>query len=397
MLYGLYRLSPLGYVLVTLLLAHLSMMCVTLFLHRCQSHRGVKFHPLVSHMMRFWLWLTTGIVTRFWVAIHRKHHAKCDEEEDPHSPQQLGLKCIFLGGLKFFRRPSPPTEKLQATLERYGHGTPDDWVERNIYTRHYRKGVCILLGVYGLLLGVPGLGVWFVQIAWTLFFANGAINGIGHYWGYRNFETPNAARNVLPLGLLIGGEELHNNHHTFSSSPRFSVKWWEFDVGWLYIRILQALGLAKVKRLAPQLQKNPHKLQIDVDTLRVLVANRFRVMAAYRKRVLLPVFREERGRLGKAEHAVFQRKSWRLLGREHSLINTREEQQLQKLLATAGQKLRTVYQFRIQLQEIWEKATRCKDLSAVRQVQEWCQQAEETGIEVLREFARQVRTYTCHP
>src|SRR5437879_6137579 len=246
--HGLIPLSWWGYIVVTLVLTHVTIASVTIYLHRSQAHRGLDLHPAIAHFFRFWLWLTTGMVTKEWVAIHRKHHAKVETDEDPHSPQTRGIRKVLLEGAELYRKESKNLE----TLEKYGHGTPDDWVERNVYTRHSWQGVGLMLAINLVLFGPIGMTIWAIQMMWIPVTAAGIINGIGHYWGYRNYECSDAATNILPLGILIGGEELHNNHHTFATSAKLSSKWYEFDIGWGYIRVLETLGLAKVKKVAPK-------------------------------------------------------------------------------------------------------------------------------------------------
>jgi stearoyl-CoA desaturase (delta-9 desaturase) len=248
-------------VLITLALTHVTIVTVTVFLHRSQAHRALDLHPAVNHFFRFWLWLTTGMVTREWVAVHRRHHAKCETPEDPHSPQVLGLGKVMSEGAELYKAAADDGE----TLSRYGHGTPDDWLERNLYGRFTWHGVGLLLILDVLLFGVYGITMWAVQMLWIPFFAAGVINGVGHFWGYRNFETADAATNIVPWGILIGGEELHNNHHAFPSSARLSSKWWELDIGWFYIRLLGALGLARVKKVAPEPRADGDGV-IDMDT-----------------------------------------------------------------------------------------------------------------------------------
>ena len=275
MLYGLLNLSFWGYVVATLILTHITIIGVTIYLHRYQAHRGLELHPLLSHFFRFWLWLTTGMVTKEWAAIHRKHHAKCETAEDPHSPQVKGLKKVLWEGAELYQEEA----KNQETLERYGQGTPDDWLERNIYTRHSAKGIVLMLLIDLLLFGIPGITIWALQMAWIPFHAAGVINGIGHYWGYRNFECKDAARNIFPWAFWIGGEELHNNHHTFATSAKFSVKWWEFDIGWGYIKLFSLLKLAKVKRLPPKVKIVPNKTCVDIETVKAIITGRFQVMS----------------------------------------------------------------------------------------------------------------------
>ena len=249
LIHGMLDLSAWQILLATLVLTHITIASVTIYLHRYSAHRALDLHPLPAHFFRLWLWLTTGQVTKEWTAIHRKHHAKCEQAEDPHSPHVHGIKTVLLSGAELYRKES----KNKETLERYGHGTPDDWIERNIYSRFSWQGVAIMLIIDVALFGVLGLTLWAVQMMWIPVTAAGIINGAGHFWGYRNFEAPDASTNLVPWGIIIGGEELHNNHHTYPTSAKLSVKPYEFDLGWAYIRILQALGLASVKKTPPKL------------------------------------------------------------------------------------------------------------------------------------------------
>jgi stearoyl-CoA desaturase (Delta-9 desaturase) len=230
-------------ILYTLVMTHITIICVTLFLHRSQAHRAVTFNPAVTHFMRFWLWLTTGMVTRQWVAIHRKHHQKSDQEGDPHSPQVYGIWRVLFGGAFLYHAASKDAEMV----DRLGIGTPDDWVERNVYARHSRLGIMIMLFINCVLLGPIGLLVWTIQMIWIPFWAAGVINGLAHWWGYRNADTNDTSRNLIPWGIFIGGEELHNNHHSNGVSARLSRRWFEIDIGWVYIKLLSGLGLATVK------------------------------------------------------------------------------------------------------------------------------------------------------
>ncbi|MFP5406683.1 MAG: acyl-CoA desaturase, partial [Gammaproteobacteria bacterium] len=264
-------------VVFTLALTHVTIAAVTIYLHRCQAHRALDLHPVVSHFFRFWLWLTTGMVTREWAAIHRKHHARCETSDDPHSPVRWGLQKVLLEGSELYRAEAKNTE----TIAKFGHGTPDDWIERNLYTRRSGLGVVLMLAIDVLLFGAIGLTVWAVQMLWIPVWAAGVVNGLGHARGYRNFDCPDAATNLVPWGILIGGEELHNNHHTFASSAKLSVKWYEFDIGWMYIRILSFLRLASVRRTVPKPKLVEARHVIDLATVQAVVAHRYDVMAHY--------------------------------------------------------------------------------------------------------------------
>lgn len=384
--HGFLHLSWWGYLVALLILTQITIAAVTIYLHRCQAHRALELHPIVSHFFRLWLWLTTGMVTKEWTAIHRKHHAKVETADDPHSPQVKGLKKVMWQGAELYRKES----RNQDTLTRYGEGTPDDWIERHVYTPHSAMGIVIMLIIDLALFGVAGLTIWALQMAWIPFFAAGVVNGVAHYWGYRNFECQDASRNIIPIGFFIGGEELHNNHHTYGTSAKFSVKWWEVDVGWGIIRTLQLFGLAKPKRVPPKAKLLLGKSSVDTDTLKAIITNRFQVMARYSKDVIMPVFREERKRAGEASYALLRRIRT-LLVRETSLVDPSKKQELAQVLAK-HQPLNIVYQFRLKLQNIWARST-ASQKELLEALQEWCRQAETSGIEVLREFASYLKAH----
>lgn len=385
-MHGILQLPWWGYIIALLILTQFTILGVTIYLHRCQAHRALDLHPIVSHFFRFWLWMTTGMVTKEWTAIHRKHHAKVETGEDPHSPQVQGIWKVLLEGTELYRKESRNKE----TLERYGHGTPDDWIERNVYTAHSAMGIIFMLIIDLALFGTMGLTIWAFQMAWIPFWAAGVVNGIGHYVGYRNFECADASRNISPIGFFIGGEELHNNHHTYATSAKFSVKWWEFDMGWMLIRLLQALGLAKPKRVPPKPRLVPNKAAVDVDTVKAIITNRFVVMANYSRNVILPVFRDERHRASEAGKAML-RHVRTLLVREQSLVDASGQQQLANTLEQY-RSLNVVYQFRLKLQNIWAKST-ATPAELLEALQEWCRQAEATGINALRDFVQHLKGY----
>lgn len=387
MLYGLLNLSFWGYVIAAIVMIQISYACITVYLHRCQAHRALDVHPIVSHFCRFWLWLTTGMQTKEWVAIHRKHHAKCETVDDPHSPQILGIRKVLLQGAELYRAAKKDPEIKQ----RYGQGTPDDWIERNLYTRYTVSGLILMLLIDVVLFGIPGITIWAFQAMATPLGAAGVINGIGHFWGYRNFECDDAARNVFPLGIFFAGEELHNNHHTFASSAKLSVHWWEFDIGWFYIRCLQMLRLAKVKKIPPKLERVANKMQIDIDTLKVIVNNRFQVLAHYSRDVILPVLREERRKAGNAGSALLQRAKT-LLIRTDSLLDDPSRERIAEVLKQ-HQALQLVYQYRLKLQAIWTRTT-ASQRELLDALHQWCKEAEGTGIATLRQFAARLRGYT---
>jgi stearoyl-CoA desaturase (delta-9 desaturase) len=386
---GLLNLSFWGVVLATLLLTHITIISVTVFLHRAQAHRALTLHPIASHFFRFWLWLTTGMVTKEWVAIHRKHHAKCETSDDPHSPQILGIYKVLWEGAELYKAESNNTD----TLTRYGHGTPDDWLERNVYARFSILGVTLMLFIDLALFGLAGISVWGIQMLWIPFWAAGVINGLSHYWGYRNYETKDASANIFPWAILIGGEELHNNHHAFPSSAKLSSKWWEFDAGWFYIRALRMMGLAKIKKIAPKPQRLPDKQVIDLDTLRAVVRNRLYVMADFGRHVVIPVLKEE---LQKADSSgrQFLKRARALLMREDTRLNQQDRVCLQNALSVS-QTLRTVYEHRMSLQAIWGR-TSANHERLLESLREWCAQAEASGITYLKDFAQILRSYSLH-
>lgn len=385
MLYGYLNLSFWGYVVYTLICTHITIAAVTIFLHRHQAHRALDLHPIVSHFFRAWLWLTTGMDTKAWAAIHRKHHAKCETAEDPHSPQILGLKQVLFEGAELYKSEA----KNQETLDRYGRGTPDDWLERNVYHAHSGKGYFITMVVNVFLLGIPGITVWAIQMAWIPLFAAGMINGVGHYIGYRNFECPDAATNISPWGILIGGEELHNNHHTYPTSAKLSVKWFEFDIGWLYIKTLSLLGLAKVKRLPPIGKLIPGKNSVDTETLSAVINGRFQLMAQYSSNVIMPIFNLEKNHMADID-SLGNIKS--TLIRDDSLVDDAGRRRLELFLART-QQLKIAYQFRKKLQEIWAKTTATQK-ELLEALQDWCKQAEGTGIKYLQDFVSYLQSYT---
>ena len=384
-LYGLLDLSFWGYVLTTFILVQITMLSVTVYLHRDQAHRALDLHPALRHFFRFWIWCTSGMLTREWVAIHRKHHAFCETPDDPHSPVIYGIKKVLLEGAELYRA----EKDNPATLEKFGRGTPDDWLEKNVYLRIPYGGILLLVLVDLLLFGIPGIIIIAVQMVSMPVFAAGVINGLGHYSGYRNFECDDASTNIVPWGILIGGEELHNNHHAFPTSAKFSVRRWEFDIGWLYIRVLQAIGLARVNKVAPRpaLQANPGK-QVDLENLRAIIVNRMHVLRDYTRQVTLPVLKKERAIA--AGNAAF-RKAKNLLIRQPRLLDDKAKQRLCELLSN-NVALETVHEFREKLRELWSGANVSNE-KLLAQLKEWCAEAEASGIKVLEEFAGRLRSY----
>ncbi len=388
--YGLLDLTPWQAVGACMVLTHITIIAVTVFLHRCQAHRALALHPWVSHFFRLWLWLTTSMVTKEWVGIHRKHHAKCETADDPHSPQVLGLGKVLGEGAELYRAAS----RDRASIERYGRGTPDDWVERRIYSRFTWLGLGVMLVFDLLLFGIYGITIWAVQMMWIPIWAAGVVNGLGHYYGYRNYESADASTNISPWGIVIGGEELHNNHHAFPSSAKLSSKWWEIDIGWFYIRVLSLLGLATVKKVAPRPCVIPDKAAVDMDTLKAVIVGRMHVFARYAHEVLLPVTRTELCRSqGQCRRVAWRAK--RLLVLEGARIDGNAKARLEQLLAQS-QQLATAYQYRERLREIWERAAPSQE-ALLKSLQDWCQQAECTGIQALETFSRSLRGYSLQP
>jgi stearoyl-CoA desaturase (delta-9 desaturase) len=372
----------------TMVMTHITIASVTIFLHRCQAHRALDLHAIPSHFFRLWLWMTTGQVTKEWASIHRKHHAKCETEEDPHSPVVKGIKTVFWQGAELYRAES----KNKETMIKYGHGTPDDWIERNLYTRFSWQGVALMLIIDFILFGAIGITVWAVQMLWIPVNAAGVINGIGHYWGYRNYECADAATNIVPIGILIGGEELHNNHHTFGTSAKFSTKWYELDIGWVYIQILQTVGLAKVKKVAPEPKLVASKEIVDQTTLQSVIANRYEVMAKYTKS-LKKMWHAELEHLrekAKLEDA-FLASSKKLLHSEPTKLQAVDLQQLKELF-NHSKALQTMHEMRVELNAIWERSNDTRE-QLVHKLQDWCKRAEESGILALQEFSFRLRRY----
>jgi stearoyl-CoA desaturase (delta-9 desaturase) len=377
------------YVLITLALTHVSIAAITIFLHRSQAHRAVDLHPIVSHFFRLWLWLTSGVVTKEWVAIHRKHHAKCETVEDPHSPQTRGIKKVLFEGAELYRAEA----KVAATLEKYGHGTPDDWMERNVYSRHSVLGVALMMIINLALFGPIGLTIWAVQMAWMPIMAAGIINGVGHYWGYRNFACEDASTNVLPWGILIGGEELHNNHHAYGTSARLSNKWYEFDIGWLYIKLMSYVRLATVRKLAPKVKWLPAKPLCDLDTLQAVITHRYDVMTRFVKSVRDDTAAE----IAKLKAGSNVPQNWNLesfrgwLYKEPSELAAADKAELDKLLGKS-ERLQTVYRMRQELSAIWGRSTASRE-QLLEQLQAWCKRAEESGVQSLKDFSVRLRCY----
>jgi len=385
---GLVALPWWGYILAALLMTHITIAAVTIYLHRHSAHRALDIHPAVAHFFRLWLWLTTGMSTKAWTAIHRKHHAKCETEEDPHSPQILTLKKVLLEGSELYRKEAANQE----TLDKYGHGTPDDWMERNVYTRTDKGGVAIMLVTDILLFGPLGLTIWAIQMLWIPVTAAGVINGVGHYFGYRTFQVEDASTNIVPWGILIGGEELHNNHHAYASSARLSNKWYEFDIGWFYIRVLETFNLAQVKKLAPQVKMEAGKSKCDLQTLQAVITHRYDVLARFTRSVRTTCAEElRRMREHKSGHSVDLQTMKRWLHLDAKLVSEQEKARLDEVLSTS-KVLTTVYSMRQELAMLWQRSTANKE-QLLSQLEDWCHRAEKSDIAPLRDFSRTLRCY----
>jgi len=387
--HGLLRFSWWQLVVYTAVVTHITIIGVTVYLHRCQAHRALDLHLAVSHFFRFWLWMTTGMLTGQWAAIHRKHHAKCETEEDPHSPQTRGIWKVLLEGAELYRSEA----KNEETMRKFSHGTPNDWMERNVYTKYPILGVSLMMVLNVALFGLVGLTVWAVQMIWIPFWAAGVVNGLAHFWGYRNFNSADASTNIFPWGILIGGEELHNNHHTYATSAKLSNKWYEFDIGWMYIRIMSAFRLAKVKKIAPTPRLTTGKLVLDQDTLQAVLANRYEVMARYGK-ALKRAYRQELAHLkevGAREKYQVMRGARSWFHKEEAGLDEPQKRQLPQIFANS-QKLRTYIELRNELAAMWERSNASREQLLV-QLQDWCHRAEQSGIKALQEFATRLRRY----
>ncbi|MGF6738813.1 DesA family fatty acid desaturase [Paraburkholderia atlantica] len=387
--HGLLHFSWWQLVVYTLIVTHVTIIGVTVYLHRCQAHRALDLHPVASHFFRFWLWMTTGMLTGQWAAIHRKHHAKCETEEDPHSPQTRGIWKVLLEGAELYRTEA----KNEETMRKFSHGTPDDWIERNVYTKYPILGVSLMMVINVALFGVVGLTIWAVQMVWIPFWAAGVVNGLAHFWGYRNFNSSDASTNIFPWGIIIGGEELHNNHHTYATSAKLSNKWYEFDIGWMYIRIMQAFRLAKVKKIAPTPRLTTGKLVLDQDTLQAVLANRYEVMERYAK-AIKRAYRQELAHLkevGAREKYQVMRGARSWFHKEEAGLNEPQRLQLPQIFASS-QKLKTYIDMRNELAAMWERSNASRE-QLLAQLQDWCHRAEESGIKALQDFAMRLRRY----
>ena len=380
---GLFQLPWWGYVLATLAMTHVTIAGVTIYLHRHQAHRALDLGPVPSHFFRFWLWLTTGMITKEWAAIHRKHHAKCETAEDPHSPQVLGINRVLWGGVFLYVKESHNRE----TMERYGHGTPDDWLERRLYTPLHKVGIFAMLALDLVLFGaLPGVLIWVVQMAWIPFWAAGVINGVGHYWGYRSFACRDASTNILPWGILIGGEELHNNHHAYATSAKLSNKWYEFDIGWGYIRLLEILGQARVKKVAPRARLGPLRQTVDLETLQAVITHRYDVLSRYLKSARKAAAEEIR----RLQVDASQGRTVKRLLREDGAAAVSPAET--RSLLDRSECLAKLVAMRAELESLWARSTATHE-QLVQQLQEWIRHAEQSGIRQIEEFSLSLRRY----
>lgn len=373
--------------IVLLVFTQLTIFSVTLYLHRSQAHRGVDFHPVLNHFFRFWTWLTTSMITREWVAIHRKHHAKVETEEDPHSPQTKGIGNVFWRGVELYRE----ARGQRADIEQYGKGAPDDWIERHVYTPHANLGPTLLLLINATLFGLPGVALWAIQMAWIPFWAAGVINGLGHWWGYRNFESSDTSTNLTPWGVWVGGEELHNNHHAFPSSARFSMRRWEVDIGWIVIKGMEKVRLAKVLRVAPTLDIRPNIAVPDADTLKALLSHRFQAMTDYQRNVLKPALKEEAAQAGAKLRALLPRKLRRGLVDDGRWLKPDAREQLRNWVSQRP-RISALVEHRARLSALLE--ARSHDAAErLKALQAWCHEAEASGIRALQEYSARLKGY----
>jgi len=377
-----------GMALVLLVFTQLTIFAVTLYLHRSQAHRGVDFHPVISHFFRFWVWLTTSMITKEWVAIHRKHHAKVETEEDPHSPVTKGISAVFWRGVELYRE----ARTMRADIDQYGRGAPDDWIERRLYTPHANLGPTVLFFINTVLFGLPGVALWAIQMAWIPFWAAGVVNGLGHWWGYRNFESADTSTNLTPWAFWIGGEELHNNHHAFPSSARFSMRRWEFDIGWAAIRALQAVKLAKVLRVAPSMDVRPNIAVPDAETLKALLSHRFQAMTDYQRNVFVPALREEAAFAGAKLRKLLPRRMRRGLVNDGRWLKPACRAELNDWVEQRP-RIRVLVEHRARLSALLE--ARSNDAAErLKALQAWCQDAEASGIAALQAYAARLKGYT---
>lgn len=383
--HGLFNMPWWGYVIYILAMTHVTILAVTIYLHRNQAHRALELHPLVSHFFRFWLWMTTGMITKEWAAVHRKHHAFSDKVGDPHSPNVVGIKKVLLEGVELYQEEC----KNKASMDKYGTGTPEDWIERKIYTPHSKMGIFFMLVINFVLFGPIGLTLWAIQMLWIPINAAGVINGIGHFWGYRNFQCVDKSRNIIPFGFFIGGEELHNNHHTFGTSAKFSYKWYEFDLGWMWICIMSSVGLAKVKKVSPVPQVSKEKLVPDFDTLEAIVSNRYNLMATYAKELK----QDCKNEIARLQNSLHEKISWgrikSLLAKDQDMLTSDEKKTVSNIMANSPM-LKKVFALRAELTTLWQKSSLSRE-ELLNRLQTWCKNAEASGIKKIQLFSLRLK------
>jgi len=383
---GLIEFTWLEYVVYTLVVTHITIVCITLYLHRGVCHSAIEIRPVLAHFFRFWLWLTTSMRTADWVAIHRKHHAKVETIEDPHSPAFYGISTVFLQGADLYHEEKNNKE----TIDKYSQNCPTDWIEEKLYTGRNNLGILLLFIANIILFGVVGIIIWSIQMAWTPIFAAGGINGAGHYWGYRNFDTNDDSTNMSPLALIIGGEELHNNHHAFPTAAKFSLKPWEFDIGWLYIKIFSLLGQVRVKRLATKTIISSPNNSLDSETGYALLKSKITVITNYTRNVLKPILYDET-RNAKNDIKKLLRQSKNTLARQPNRISNQDTTRLQEIFKECSS-LQTVYHLRNQLYDILH-ARNTEHENFIETLNRWCEDAKSTGIDCLNDFSDSLKGY----
>ena len=373
-----------GYIATAMALCHVTIAAVTIYLHRSATHRGLDLHPVVAHFFRAWLWLSTGMVTKEWVAIHRKHHAKCDTIEDPHSPVIHGHFGVLRFGVDMYRKEA----KNPDTIERYGRGTPNDWIERNVYSRYTWQGMGLSLIAFVALFGAIGVSMWCIQLIWIPITAAGIINGTGHSAGYRNHHTEDSSTNFMPIGILIGGEELHNNHHAYGTSAKFSNRWYEFDIGWMYITILSALGLATVRKVAPKLVVRANEGESHA-TLEAIITHRYRVMQDYARVVKITAKTEFSALKARAErgeiHLPDLSQTLKDFRADTSTLADAQRARLAQLFAHS-EALKKLYQMKQELAALWGRSTESSE-QLISRWNAWRHSAEGSNIAPLRAFS----------
>lgn len=384
---GVLDLSAWQVVLYTLIMTHISIVSITVYLHRAMAHRAMDVHPALAHFFRFWCWFTMATITKEWISVHRKHHAKCETDEDPHSPVRKGLKTVLSTGAELYQAEISKKE----TLERYGKGTPETWVDVNVYAKHKNLGVTLLGFMNIILLGPIGITVWAIQMLWQPVHAAGIINGIGHAFGYRNFECADASRNITPIAIWIGGEELHNNHHTYPNSAKLSVKPWEFDIGWMYIQMFKSVGLVKNVRQGPVVHVDKNKTELDQDSALAAANNRFQIMAKFYQSVIKPVVNEKKEEAN-TKLAPVMKRAKKLLSRDEILMTDQYRKQLAELIEY-DEMVEKVYQMKQELQLVWKKRSASRD-ELLHAMQAWCKEAETSGIRALEEFSYSLKQYS---